>query len=229
MTAIRPVAAFDRRTFARRRMVVVALASLAAAPLAGCGAGDPTYYTLNAWPGAPHGGGPGIVEVRSPTVASFLDRDYIVTGTNDYALELAGNRAWAEPLGQMIGRVLASDLAQRLPASSVYAEGTAAATTPDAVVSLDVGRFDKDASGTVTVSGSLSVRARTAEGGATAPGTLERFDLRSTEGAGGTAAMVATLSRLLGGVADTAANRLLALPAAGSAIPLAAAPAGTAG
>ena len=128
----------------------------------------------------------------------------------------------------MIGRILASDLAQRLPASSVYAEGTAAATMPDATVSVDFGRFDKDGSGTVTVSGSLSVRARPADDGATASGTLERFDLRSFDGGGGTAALVATLSRLLGGVADKAAARLLVLPAAGTAIPLAAS-AGTAG
>ena len=205
----------------------MALAGLVAAPLAGCGAGDPTYYTLNASPGAPHAGGPGIVEVHSPTVASFLDRDYIVSGTSDYALELAGNRAWAEPLGQMIGRVLAADLAQRLPASSVYAEGTATATTPDATVSVDIGRFDKDGSGTVTVSGALSVRARTAEDGAAPPGTLERFEFRSTDAGHGTASLVATLSRLLGEVADKAAGRLLTLPSAGTATPLASA--GTAG
>ena len=219
-----------RRAFVTRRRpaILVALATLAGAPLAACGSGDPTYYTLGAEPGAPHGGGPAIVEVRSPTVASFLDRDYIVSGTSDYALQLAGNGAWAEPLGQMVGRVLASDLAQRLPASSVYAEGTTAATTPDATVSLDIGRFDKDGGGTVTVAGSLSIRARAGEDGATPPGTLERFELRASDTGEGTAPLVAALSRLLGGVADKAANRLLALPAAGTAIPLAAS-AGTAG
>ncbi len=209
---------------ARRRTVLLVLAC---APLADCGAGDPTYYTLTTWPGPEHRGAPAIVEVRSPTVASFLDRDTIVTGTDDYALQFAGNRAWAEPIGQMIGRVLASDLAQRLVGSDVYAEGNAASTTPDAIVSIDVGRFDKDTNGTVVVSGSLAVRARTAPGGTVPPSILERFEVRADQDGPGTAALVATLSRLLGTVADRAANRLLAMPAAaGTAIPLATADGG---
>ena len=131
-----------RAAVGRRAVLMLPLAAWGGAVLlGGCGSGDPTYYTLQAWPGAPRRTAPTVVKVRMPTVAAFLDRDYIVSATDDYRLELAGNRAWAEPIAQMIGRVLSLDLAERLPDATVFSEDSAATRQADVVVSLDIGRF----------------------------------------------------------------------------------------
>ncbi len=204
----------------RRRLLLLPMAA-ALASEAGCGASDPTYYTLAAWPGTPRRGGPPMVQVRSPTVASFLDRDFIVTATRDYALKLAGNRAWAEPIGDMIARVLATDLAQRLAGSQVFAQGSAAAGHPDADVSIDVTRFDKG-DGNVLLRGTLLVRRVGGDRTMSSARSTLPFDVSAASPAADTASLVATMSRLLGELADMAADRLVALQA-GSAVPLAAA------
>ena len=202
-----------RAAVGRRAVLMLPLAAWGGAVLlGGCGSGDPTYYTLQAWPGAPRRTAPTVVKVRMPTVAAFLDRDYIVSATDDYRLELAGNRAWAEPIAQMIGRVLSLDLAERLPDATVFSEDSAATRQADVVVSLDIGRFDADPGGAVIVRGALSLRPTDAQGTASAPTLFARFDLRHDRPGSDTAALVASLSELLGAVADQAADRLASLP-----------------
>lgn len=188
-------------------------ALVAVAALAGCGAGDPTYYKLSAWPGTPRSGGPSPIEVSTPTVAPFLDRDYIVSRTEGYELHLAGNKAWAEPIADMIGRVFAADLSQRLTTGSVYPQGSAVgAGDPAARVALDVSRFDMDADGQAVVEASLSVRRTHPEGGTTP--MIVPIRIAQTPSGTGTTALVATLSRELGEVADRAADLAVRLPPA---------------
>ena len=195
------------------RRGVLGLPLLALPALAGCGSGDPTYFTLETSPGAVRRGGPSPIEVRTPSVASFLDRDYIVQSTQGYRLKLAGNDAWAEAIADMIARVLTSDLSQRLPDATVFRAGTAVGGTPSAVVALVVDRFDEDQSGTAIVHATLAVHAADGET-ASVPVALSEAPASS-----GTASLVAALSHLLGLVADRAADRLLALPS--GAMPLA--------
>ena len=170
------------------------------------GAGDPAYYTLAVWPGQILRGAPSPIEVRAPSVAAFLDRDYIVQSTKDYKLELAGNDAWAEPIGDMIARVLTSDLAQRLLGSTVFKAGTAIGGSAAAIVELVIDRFDEDGSGLATVGATLVVRP--ADGG---PGTGVPIVLTDRPASRATSDLVASLSRMLGGVADQAASRLAAM------------------
>ncbi len=180
-------------------------ASLAfvALALAGCSSGDPTYYRLAPWPGQPQPGVGSIsVEVSAPSVAPYLDRDYIVESVADYRLHLAGNDAWAEPIGDMIGRTLLADLAQRLPNDRVHASGSTGPVS-DTRLELDVSRFDRDGQGTALLNATLTLRdaSGTAIGhetlALTAPGTGK-----------GSAAFTAAESRLLGQAADRAAARL---------------------
>ncbi len=188
-----------------RRGVLLGVPGLALA-LVGCGAGDPVYYTLAVWPGTVLRAAPSPIEVRAPSVAAFLDRDYIVQSTKDYRLELAGNDAWAEPIGDMIARVLTSDLAQRLPGSTVFKAGTAIGGAAVAIVELVIDRFDEDGSGLASVSATLVVRQ--AEGG---PGVGVPIVLTDRPASRATSDLVASLSRMLGGVADQAASRLAAM------------------
>ncbi len=191
------------------RRALLALAAVLPA-LAGCGAGDPAYYTLQTWPGPATEAGPSPIEVRSPTVASFLDRDYIVRATKDYRLELAGNDAWAEPIGDVIARVLTADLAQRFPRATVFHAGSAIGSAPAAIVELAIDRFDEDASGQAVVHATLAVHAPDAAPSRSVPIAL------SEPGSGtGTTALVAALSRMLGQIADRAAEQLTRLPPAG--------------
>ncbi len=196
------------------RRGVLGLPLLALPALAGCGSGDPTYFTLETSPGAVRRGGPSPIEVRTPSVAAFLDRDYIVQSTQGYRLKLAGNDAWAEAIADMIARVLTSDLSQRLPDATVFRAGTAIGGTPSAIVALVVDRFDEDQSGTAVVHATLAVHPVAGEA-ASVPVALSEAPAGS-----GTASLVAALSHLLGLVADRAADRLLALPPSG-AMPLA--------
>ena len=202
-----------QRSAGRRAVLAFCLAALPA--LAGCGAGDPTYYTLQTWPGPATEAGPSPIEVRAPSVASLLDRDYIVQATKNYQMELAGNDAWAEPIGDMIARVLTADLAQRFPRATVFRAGSAIGSAPAAVVELAVDRFDEDASGQVVVHATLAVHAPDEPAATSLP-----IALSQPAGGTGTAALVATLSRMLGMIADRAAEQLVHLPPPGAPAPL---------
>ncbi len=181
------------------------LTLLAALSLAGCGAGDPTYYRLATWPGQPPRAQAGFsVTVRAPTVAAYLDRDYIVESVAGYQLHLAGNDAWAEPIGDMIGRTFVADLQQRLPGDRVSGD---AAGNADARIDLDISRFDRDgSSGPALLRGTLTLRDA---GGALL--RSEALDLEAPVTGTGSAAFTASESQLLGKAADRAAAVLATL------------------
>ncbi len=185
--------------------------------MSGCGSSEPSYYTLAAWPGPAGYGAPVTVAVRNPTVAPFLDRDYIVRDDKAYKLKLADDAAWAEPIGRLIGRALTQDLQQRLPGSTVTGEDAAVSTAPQAVVELDVQRFSADGQGQAVVDATLSVQR---PGGASAGATQgagrpagRLLHLTMVPAGPGTADLAAALSQLLGQVADAAALQARALPA----------------
>lgn len=197
------------RALSRRRLLGGLLGSglVPLLSLSGCGGGDPTYYTLTPWPGVARPGGPLTVELRTPSVASFLDRDSIVRNDRDYRLTLASNSAWASELPDMIGRNLALDLGQRLPGSNVYTQTGAISTEALAVVELDVSRFLEDASGRAEIEASLAVYRPGS--GPVGSRTLHFTGKPADESMG---ALVAALSALLGQVADVAADTLRTLP-----------------
>ena len=183
--------------------------------MAGCGSSEPSYYTLAAWPGPAGYGAPATVAVRNPTIAPFLDRDYIVRDDKAYKLKLADDAAWAEPIAHLIGRTLTQDLQQRLPGSTVTGEDTAVSIVPQALVELDVQRFSIGGQGQAVVDATLLVQRPGGASAGAAPGAGgpagRLLHLSMTPAGLGTADLVAALSQLLGQVADEAARQARAL------------------
>lgn len=181
--------------------LICRLVLLAGIGLSGCASPEPAYYTLAPVPGPTRPGGPPTIEVRRPGLAAYLDRTDIVRRGDDYRLAIASGEQWGEPLDNLIGRVLAEDLTDRLPGSTVFSDD--AISPHEAVVNLDVERFEADAKGTVTLLAQIAVQR-----GPNQPQTARSLRLTAPARSSSTPDMVAAMSQLLGQLADTIATLL---------------------
>jgi uncharacterized lipoprotein YmbA len=174
--------------------------------LGGCASPDPTFYTLQVVPGAILSAPASSVEVRRPGLAGYLDRSDMVLKNADYRLNVNSQMRWGEPLGDMIGRVMTQDIAQRLPNSSVYGESGAITADANTRVEVDVQRFDEDADGQVKLVAEVALeRGRTHH-----PVATLHIDIAASPAGPGTANVVAAMSGLLGRLADQVASDLKA-------------------
>jgi uncharacterized protein len=165
---------------------------------------DPGLYTLVARDGAARFDTRAVVEVRRPHIAGYLDRREIVRSILEQRLDIAHDALWAEPFDAMLARVLASDLAARLPESTVVSELSTLNVAPDVRVQLDVQRFESVADGAVLLRGLVSLRhADSAQAAALVPVELST---RLTEGK--TSKQVAAMNELLGQLADQIARSI---------------------
>jgi uncharacterized lipoprotein YmbA len=194
----------------RRRAVL-------AAPLllAGCLSPDPAYYTLRAVPGPTQEGGPQAIKLDRPGLAGYLDRPEIVRDSTANRLAIRAGERWGEPLGDMIGRVLAEDLTQRLPGSSVFTEAGSISVDPNVTIELDILRFDLDASGTAI----LLVQVAVEPGGRHDPSGTRSLRLTQRPASDATSDLVTSMSMLVGQLADALAGMVGALPAAVAPVP----------
>jgi uncharacterized protein len=184
---------------------------LAFAGLLGCGSSpDPIYYSLAAAPGAHQSGWAHLIELRKPAIAGYLDRAEIVGRVVDYRLRIASGDSWSEPLGDMVGRILGEDLADRLPGSIVFTETSPISADPDAVVSIDIQRFDMGSDGVVTLLAEMTVEKPPKH---TAIAS-RRIELHSRPSGSSTASLVASMSTMLGQLADAVAEVMRAEPVA---------------
>jgi uncharacterized lipoprotein YmbA len=172
--------------------------------LAGCGASpEPFYYTLAPTPGvaapAPLAGH--AIEVRQPSIAGYLDRSEIVVQVVEHRLRLASNQRWSEPLGLMIARILADDLTERLPGSTVFSEAAHLSVEPTSVVELGVRKFDLDADGFVRLKALLVVRSGAGQ-------SARAVALQARPKTSETSDLATSMSDLLGQLADEIAGAL---------------------
>ncbi len=193
-------------TLSRTGRAALAAAGLLCLTLTGCGSSQPDYYTLSTWPGAAQRGGPLTLMIRTPAVAAYLDRDYIVRSAPGYTLKLADDAAWGSPLADMIGQTLSLDLQQRLPGTTVFTQTGAISTEAQAVVEVNISQFAQDSAGRAEIIASLLVQRPDSGPVASTPLHLTVSPDDKTVGA-----LAAALSRMLGQVADEAAREARAL------------------
>ena len=145
----------DRMTAPTRRGVTAWLALL---PLFGCASTEPDYYRLVMVPGATRVVRPLRVELRQLGLARYLDRPEIVRSDTSMRLDIRQSERWAEPIGDMVIRVLAENLNQRLPGSLVVPENSALGGDPTVISKMEITRFEADAAGQVVLEGWLQIR-----------------------------------------------------------------------
>ena len=180
-------------------------ALLALAALAGCASAKTSYFALASVPGTPTNGGPAVLEVRQPGIAGYLDRNGIVRGDSDYRLDVASTQVWGEPLSDMLGRVMAEDLSQRLPGTQVTVSQGVISSRPDLLVEMQVDRFDPGHDGTLTLAAQVSVLRASNR----LPLATRSFRLTAPVASRSTEELVARMSALLGQLADQTAGMVL--------------------
>jgi uncharacterized lipoprotein YmbA len=196
----------------RRRVLLLTPLVLAAAR---CASPDPAIYTLRAVPGVTNSGGPSAIKLARPGLAGYLDRSEIVRDSAANRLALRSGERWGEPLGDMIGRVLAEDLSQRMTGSSVFTEAGSISVDPAATIELDIQRFDLDASGTVILQAQVAVEP----GRSHDPLGTRSIRLTLPPASDSTSDLVAAMSALLGQLADQIAGMALSLAPARANLP----------
>jgi uncharacterized lipoprotein YmbA len=183
-----------------RRALALALAALVAA----CTSPNPALYTLASTPGPAVRTAVRSVELRRVGLAGYLDRPEIVRSSADYRVQVYPNDRWSESPSSMLERVFTEDLVQRLPGTSVFAESGAISTSPDAVIEVDILRFDADADGTIVLLAQVAMR----HADASAPAVARTVRLTTRPASPATRDHVAAMSTALGELADRVANQL---------------------
>jgi uncharacterized protein len=173
--------------------------------LAACGhSPDPIFYALSARQGNVVTARPLSIELRRPTLPSYLDRPHIVRRVTPERLALAADERWAAPLEEMFGATLAENLGERLPNAAVYAEAGSISATADVRVEVQVARFEMGSDGAVQLSAEVAVRWS----GISQVPRLSRQALSATPASQSTADLVACMSFLLARLSDAIARTI---------------------
>lgn len=170
--------------------------------LGGCTSPSPDLYSLDAQPGPVRASKRQVIVVRSVSVPRYLEREQVVRAAGGTRLRVSENDWWGEPMRVMLRRVLAANLAQRLPGADVLSDDGSIAAHPDAEITVDLQRFDGSLGGPVVLDGYAAT---------TGPGrarTMERLHVEASAAADTTKAQVDAMSSALGQVANLIAVQL---------------------
>jgi len=175
-------------------------------PLAGCGSSPPSkFYVLTADPVPQRAGAvaTNTVALGRVTLPGALDRPQIARRRGANEIVFSEEERWAGPLDDMLRRVLAEDLAARLPAGVMLVESSAK-PPPGATIALDVSRFDADESGTVT----LAARWEAIGGNGTSLGAPRESTIVEPGSGKDAGSVVAAMSRAVAALAARIATGL---------------------
>jgi len=172
--------------------------------LQACASADPAYYTLQAQPGIPTTTRAVTIEIRRPGLAGYLDRSDVVLAAADYKLDVNTQIRWAEPLGDMIGRILAQDLTQRLPSAAIFTQSGAISAAPGIRLEVDILNFNSGSGNQVTLTAQIALERGTTH----SPLTTQAVSLSAAPSGPGPAALAAALSTLMGQLSDTIAVQI---------------------
>jgi uncharacterized lipoprotein YmbA len=189
----------------RLRHCRLAVFGVLALTVAACSSTPPALYTIAPVPGPMQTGGPAVVAVQTIGLARYLDRSQIVRSSEASRLDVRNNDWWGEPLGAMLTRVLAEELTQRLPQSTVINEAGAVTATPDAVIEIDVRRLDEDAGGNLILLAQANVSFKSRKSS-----VLRNFRIVVPPSGSGTPGLVTAIAAAVGQLADGLAAMLAA-------------------
>jgi uncharacterized lipoprotein YmbA len=183
----------------KRRLVLI---SSCAALLTGCTSAPVHSWRIASVTGQARGGTGTRIAVRGIGLPGAMSPSGVPAPGGAYAADTFPNDLWAAPLATMLQTAMVENLAQRLPADIVLADGGAIGAAPDQLVEIQVLAFTPDASGNIILSAQLAAR----------PATKQDWQLQSFTAtkAGGQAAetIAATMSMLWGEAADRLASML---------------------
>jgi uncharacterized protein len=169
--------------------------------LAACSSAPSHYYVLSAQPGAarltPEGLTGTTVAIGEIKLPGALDRPQIARRLGPNQLDYAETERWAGPLDEMLRRVLATDLRSRLSEGYVLVDNDSASPAK-LTIALDITRFDADKAGEVTLEASWE---KLGGNGAMIGAPLGTTIVEPGQGSD-TAAVAATMSRAVAGLAD---------------------------
>jgi uncharacterized protein len=188
---------------------ILLLAFIGAGLLGGCASPDPKLYTLAPVPGTPVPGGPASVVLHQVSVARYLERPEIVRSSENFRLDVMANEAWGEPVPQMLSRVLADDLSQRLPGTTILNISGAITAKEDATIEVNVQRMDRDAAGALAFVAQASIDVGQSSARETTRTLRTSVPLASTD----TVEEVRAMSIAVGRLADEIADMLRRAPA----------------
>ena len=174
---------------------------------AACSSPNPTLYTIAPVPGSQLSGAPNVVALHGVGVARYLQRSQIVQSSEGYRLIVRPNDWWGEPIDAMLARVLAEDLTQRLPQTTVYTSSGAVTGSPEATIEIELQRLDLDRDGNLLLIAQVSVSFKNQA----SPDT-RNFHISQPPPAPGVEGQVAATSTALGQVADRIAAMLVVKP-----------------
>jgi uncharacterized lipoprotein YmbA len=144
-----------------------------------------------------------VVSIGPVHLPDYLLRPDIVRRTGQNQLEPSGADRWAEPIDRAFARVLCLDVAARLPECTVVAYPVVPAVKPAMQIEVDVSAFEGDAKGKVRLEGRFSLRDLRAGSRA-----VHAYILEHAAAHGETPELVATMSALLGELADQVAREV---------------------
>ena len=173
---------------------------------------EPQFYTLVPSPGGTFASTPLHIQLRRPGLPGYLDRPQIVRQEQPGELELSGAERWAAPLEDMVGSILAQNLAERLPSARVFTESGGISSPPDAQVEVDIQRFELTEHGAVELIAQVAVHWPQA----LAADRLDRYAFSRSPRDGSTRQLVAEMSGLLAELSSAIATAI-AQPLAGVA------------
>ena len=189
-----------------RRALAVLLLTLAA-----CATPAKTHYYSLSPESPPAAQAPGAapayrVAIGPATVPEAVDRAQIVLRLAPNRYAIADAERWAQPLTREIPRVLAAEIARRLPAAQVASESQYGGQSADFRVWIDVLRFESVPGESATLEVAWSVRGRSGA-------RLREARSLSVEkaGASGVAALVAAHAKGLAATAQDISAALAAL------------------
>jgi uncharacterized protein len=169
--------------------------------LAACASKPTQFHTLDPAPPANAAAGGSMalpIQLDSVTLPPELDRPELVRRSGPGSLDIADTDRWAGPLDQIARKVLATDLAERLPAGATVLPDDPAPPPKRRGLDVEIERFEGDLGGGVTLIAHWTLLDGSTEH--TALHREEHIDIPAASAdIGGT---VAGMSRALGVLAD---------------------------